>query len=176
MMTGSALPVQTLAPGRAAAVDRFLARLAALSAGQWGRLDALAERLDAGDPISRWRRAEWQASFAAGVPAVEAVVRGVVFGRSLLDDLLRRAPAGRDDGPFTAALGAAGGVGAARLDAQLRSLVDLCAAQPGERRGTLALLASAVLALHARDTLPPRAFARLYEPVAPVLPLAEVDP
>jgi hypothetical protein len=165
--------VRTFDSDREAAVDRFLARLAALGPDGWGRLDAIAERLDAADPLSRWRRADRQAAFAAAAPALESVVRGLVFGRSLLADLL----GGRGGARARRVVGVAtGGAGATRLDAQLRSLVDLHEAQPAGAHDPFELLLLALLALRARDRLPAEAFARLYGPVERVLPLAAVDP
>jgi hypothetical protein len=166
--------VRTFGSDREAAVDRFLARLAALGPDGWGRLDAIAERLDAPDPLSRWRRADRQAAFAAAAPALESVVRGVVFGRSLLADLLGGGGGARARRVLGVATG--GGAAATRLDAQLRSLVDLHEAQPPGAHDPFELLLLALLALRARDRLPAEAFARLYGPVERVLPLAAIDP
>ena len=45
------------AAARLERVDRYLDRVAALSATDWGRLDAVGTRLQGNDPLTRWRRA-----------------------------------------------------------------------------------------------------------------------
>ncbi|MDF1506282.1 hypothetical protein [Roseisolibacter sp. H3M3-2] len=120
-------------------------------------VDRFLARLGALGPVG-WGRldaiAEREAPLIAGLPSLAGLRRGVAIGRAMLDD----APDAR------------------RLDGHLRSLADLHAAHPGARAETLALLAAALLALRVRDRLPADEFARLYEPLARVLPLAAVDP
>ncbi len=60
-------------------VSRFLDRIAALSPAEWGRLQAIAERQLAGDPVARWRRAS---RVAASVPWPSARLRGAASGSS----------------------------------------------------------------------------------------------
>jgi hypothetical protein len=178
-VTTSTAVVRTLAPGREAAVDRFLVRLGALGPEGWGRLDAVAERLGAGDPIARWQSAERHAAFAGSVPTLKTVVHAVVFAHSLVGGLFGRGPRPR---PVRAAsvgrrsVGVAGDSNTERLNQQLRSLVDLYDAQPGGWDGTFDLVLTTLLALHLRDRIPPDAFRRLYAPAERVIPLASVDP
>ena len=54
MSEPQSVQVLTLGAGRAAAVDRFLARVTRLTPAEWGRLDAIGERNLSGDPIDAW--------------------------------------------------------------------------------------------------------------------------
>lgn len=176
-MPSSTALVQTLAPGRGAAVDRFLARVAALGPAQWGRLDAIAQRVFAADPIARWQLAGHVTASAAIPPAVQQTLRSFVFGMSVLGDVAglvrpRRERARRRPPPLPPSANAE----ARALDAWLRSLLDLHEAQPGATDQTVEVLAFALWALHLRDRVPAATFARLYAPVEAVIPLASVDP
>jgi hypothetical protein len=174
----TALVVRTLPSDRDAAAERFLARVARLTAAEWGRLDAIGERLGAGDPIARWRRADRWAALAGvrgrSLPRLGATLAVLGFGAELVSDLLggragRRLPATfPEPSPHAAPE-------ARRAHAQLRTLLDAAAAQPGDATTALPWLALALFALRLRDALAPEAFARLYAPVEPVIPAASVD-
>lgn len=161
-------------PGDAAAtlaVDRFLARLGTLSPAEWGRLDAEAQRA-VGEPglLGYWGTARHIAARIAGGPVPEPVLAAVALAGALAERLAPSQGGGRlvprdrgDRGDRTPAHRA--------LDARRRSLADLLVLQPGRPDPrTRMCLEHALDALWYRATLPPDAFARLYAPVAPVIP------
>ena len=152
--------------------ERFLKRVAALDAAQWGRLDASAQQLLARDPISRWRRSRYAASFLAALPILESALAASGLVADLSKDvaaLLRGVPDWRS--------GDLRGVGRERPGdprwEQLRSLRAI--RERGAHGGDAAYLLGFVLAaLWGRGSLPPDAFRRLYAPVEPVIPLASL--
>lgn len=164
--------VRTLAPGRDAVVDRWLSRVARLEPAAWGRLDAIGQRCEAGDPMSRWQRADRVAALASALPALERALAVFGFGAELVRDLLgatrdasRRPPdASPTADPRTR-----------RLVAQVQSLWDLGHAQPGGGGAAMSCLMLGLAALHARPLLSADAFARLYALVEPVIPVADVE-
>jgi len=165
--------VRTLAPGRDAVVDRWLARVARLGPAEWGRLDAIGQRFTAGDPMSRWQRAARVSAAGAVLPALEHGLAVLGFGVELVHDLLggaRDGPRRPRDAPPSA------DPRTRRLVAQAQSLWDLGHAQAGGGGAAMSCLTLALAALYARPLLPPEAFARLYALVEPVIPAADVEP
>jgi hypothetical protein len=168
--------VRTLPAGRDAVVDRWLARVARLGPAEWGRLDAIGQRFTAGDPMSRWQRADRMAAIAAALPALERALAVFGFGAELLHDLLGGARGARFAVPRPRDPSPAADPAGRRLVAQLQSLWDLGHAQPGGAGAAMSCLHLALLALHARPRMPVEAFARLYALVEPVVPVREVEP
>ena len=176
MPESQSVQVLTLGAGREAAVDRFLARVGRLTPAEWGRLDAIGERLLSGDPIARWRRAERLTTVAARVPQLARTLAVLGFGSELVGDLIgsggrarrrgTRRPA--DPPPHANAL-------VRRSIADVQALWDAAEAQPGGGRSARACLTLALLALQLRDRLPAEAFTAWYELVEPVIPAATVD-
>jgi hypothetical protein len=181
MPESQSVQVLTLAPGRQAAVDRFLARVARLTSAEWGRLDAIGERFLSGDPIARWRRAERITMLAARLPQLARTLAVLGFGTELVRDAVGRDALGRD------ALGRLRGVRrpadappgahalARRTIPDAQALWDVAEAQPGGGRSAYACLKLALVALQLRDRLPAEAFTAWYELVEPVIPAASVD-
>lgn len=165
--------VRTLGAGRDAVIDRWLARVARLGPAEWGRLDAIGQRFAAGDPISRWQRADRVAALAAALPPLVRAMAVVGFGAELVYDLLG-GPRSQGRRPRDVAPSAPPGV--RRLVAQAQALWDLGEAQPGGAGAAMSCLTIALLALRARPQLPAAAFARLYALVEPVLPVREIEP
>jgi len=164
--------VRTLQPGRDAVIDRWLARVARLGPAEWGRLDAIGQRFAAGDPISRWQRADRMAALAAALPTLARALAIVGFGTELVHDLLG-SPRSAMRRPRDAAASAPAGV--RLLVAQAQALWDLGEAQPGGAGAAMSCLMVALLALRARPQLPAEAFARLYALVEPVIPVATIE-
>lgn len=180
-MTDSLLPIsapiQTPTSAREALVDRFLARVAALSPRQWGELDAIGQRFTASDPVAVWERAQLFAAFAGRAPVLEDVltlVGFVGFGVAELFTIGRRRkfrvdlPNGRltrrpDATPETRAL----------LD-RIETLMDVASHQAGGPRESTLALGLALAALWTRDHMPAAAFARIYALTEPVIPFASL--
>ena len=171
---GTAL-VRTGSPAEQEALllgERFLKRVAALDAAQWGRLDAAAQRLLARDPISRWQRSRYAASFLAALPIFESALVPLGFFSDVSKDV-----AALLGGVSDWRSGELRGAGRERPGdprwEQLRSLRAI--RERGAHGGDAAYLLGFVLAaLWGRDRLPPDAFRRIYAPVEPVIPLASL--
>lgn len=175
MTRDTSTEVRTLAPGRDAVVDRWLARVARLGPAEWGRLDAIGQRFTAGDPMSRWQRAERTSALAAALPALERALAVVGFGAELVRDLTGRSRRGWSDARRPRDASPSAHPRVRRLVAQLQTLWDLGEAQPGGAGAAMPCLVLAMVALHARPQLPADAFARLYALVEPVVPAAGVE-
>lgn len=171
-------PVETPVSAREALVDRFLARLAALSPRQWGELDAIGQRLHASDPITLWATARRLSAFTSKAPAFEDVSTVITFvsmGLGRLANLGRRRPS-RPERPYYATPHARSYPDSeTRAFAQrMDTLTDIQHHQPGGPGDAGACLWVAMSALWQRDHLTPEGFARLYAPVEPVIPFASL--
>lgn len=175
------VPVATLDPADVA-LDRFLARVAALTPAQWGELDAIGQRMQGGGPAARWRRARRESAVAASMPlardiftvvqlAVDAALdlEDVIFGppRRRARVAPTRRPTPRPASPSTPPA----------LQRFLRAsseLAELALAQPGGPGAAMECLSIALRAVWMRPTLPAAAFAEMYAPVEPVIPAASL--
>lgn len=157
--------------------ERFLKRVAALDAAQWGRLDAAAQQLTGNDPVSRWRRARWQSATAWRLPVLADLltVMHVAIGVSVdvrfgLEMLVRGDRAWEDRDP-TAAPARPSDTPVTR---QWRALAEI--RERGRSRvgnGGL-VLSVALAALQLRPMIGEEALRRAYAPVEPVIPLASL--
>jgi len=173
---GTAL-VRTGSPDEQAGLllgERFLKRVAALDAAQWGRLDAAAQQLLARDPISRWRHARYHAAIAAQVPALEALFTAMHLaidaytGVTVAVELLVRGDrVWKDHDPTTSVTQLAD----TPETRQWRSLSAICERGRSRLGDASVVLSSALLALQLHRRLSPEAVRRMYAPVEPVIPL-----
>src|SRR5689334_22215372 len=123
-------PVQTPTSAREARVDRFLARVGALTPRQWGELDAIGQRFEASDPIAWWERSRRLAAFASRAPLLEDVRRVVGFVGVGVGDLVKSMLGGRR-ARYTrpVVLGLSGE--ARQIASRLETLWDVASTQPG---------------------------------------------
>ena len=157
--------------------ERFLERVAALDAVQWGRLDAAAQQLTGKDPVSRWRRARWHSAAASKLPVLAdmltvmnlaiGVAVDVTFGLELL---VRGDRAWKDHDP-TAALAA---MPETPFTRQWRSLAGIRERGRSPLGHAGLLLSVALVALQMRHTIDEEALRETYAPVEPVIPLASL--
>ena len=157
-------------------VDRYLDRDAALTAADWGRLDAAGQQLYARDPLARWRLARRFAQEHVGPPlrapftvfilgmevALQAVHaldgdRGLTHWFASFDDPAR---------PRSAEL--------ERMGAQVRRLYEIAATKPGGPGAAVACLGLGLMALHSGRAAAPDTVAGLYSTVEPVIPFASL--
>jgi hypothetical protein len=155
--------------------DRYLERVAALSAAEWGRLDAAGQQLAVSDPMAAWRRARRATSVGIVPPAVESVM-GVM---SAVEDLVKRVASALGLGSVVERIAAADPDGpldadGERMQAQYRRLTEIASAQPGGARDAIHALSEGLLALHTRHLRTPKSFRRAYAPVEPVIPAASL--
>jgi hypothetical protein len=199
-MPGTALvPASIPSPDPDARADRFLARVAALTPAEWGRLDAIGAEHVAQDAWGAVSRVRQTAALLDGLPA--GPVLGAVFGGMtalfLAVDLARvgvagllgvprpagwmRRPADRPEAPAGAPLSPEAAA-SRRVTARLQRLHDLAGAQPGGVGPSVAVLGMALVAagapdeagLRAPDGRPKAVLAALYAPVEPVIPFASL--
>jgi len=157
--------------------DAFVARVAALTPAEWGRLDACGDRLSGSSVFARWERARVQGALlrigrqkegapAGDVHVLELVVKTLawMFGEGDARAVHRMPPL-----PDSAPPQARG------LIDRFLAIRDLSARQPGGAEGNApACLHYALLALTYRAMLPPASFNQLYGPVEPVIPFASL--
>ena len=174
-------------------IDRFLARVAALTPTQWGILDAIGQRAEARDPVSRWRQirrhlgvvpasvlrdvlaaAMTVGDYVVGLGAeIEGAFASVVLGRR---DARRRLAervrvervaleSAQQDLPALAP----------RVRWEATRLAEIARAQPRGPGDALRCLSLALLALRFRSKTSPRGFAEMYELVEPVIPAASLE-
>jgi len=167
-------PIQTPTSAREARVDRFLARVSALTPRQWGELDAIGQRFEASDPIAWWERASRLAAFASRAPLAEDLLRVVGFVGVGIGDLARSLLGGRGRPRYTRPVVHAMSGEARQVASRLETLWDVAATQPGGAGASLGCLVLALLALWLRDYLPAEGFAQLYGLVEPVIPAASL--
>ena len=174
MVVAASGAISAPAGSRERLADRFLARVAALTPAEWGRLDAIAQRETAGDPIARWRRIRRVTGLGSEPEWLQAGLAALVFGLEMVqsvatlvrgDRLLPAPRAGADH--LTAE--------ARALDERVRALWDTAQAQPGGQREATRVLTMALVALWSRALLSPAAFARQYELVEPVIPIRSLE-
>jgi hypothetical protein len=158
-------------------VDRYLERVAALSATDWGRLDAAGQRFNARDLLARWRRARRFAGDGI-LPLAFHEAMAVAFFTA---DILKSAVDGRDgeEAPtgWLTSLDAAAQPRSPegdRMIAQIRRLHEIAAAQPGGPGAALSCLGAGLVALHITHTLSTDPRTSLYSIVEPVIPLASL--
>jgi hypothetical protein len=183
----SASPVATLDPTEAA-IDRFLARVRALTPRQWGELDAVAQRLLAGDLVSRWRAAR-RATAGADNPVLrdllsitEVVIGTAVQAASSVLGARRSGAPGEGGGGSRFARATLSvlrptGRPSKRSDLLVRAsreLTDLAEVQPGGPGDATVCLHQALIAVWRRPMLSSTAFAEMYAPVEPFIPAASL--
>ena len=157
--------------------ERFLKRVAGLSAEEWGRLDAAAQRLFARDPLSRWESARYLASFTAMVPAFEAAFTAFGIVSGLVADArrwLRGGPGRFDHRPSYEAAVRHEELADSALVRQLRALGGIRERGSHVSGAAWFVLDFSLVALHLHRGLAPDAFARLYAPGEPVIPFASL--
>jgi hypothetical protein len=178
-------------------VDRFLARVAALTPAEWGTLDAIGQRAGAGDPISRWRRARRYLGAIESPAARDALAVVGAAGGWILDlgatveQTIEQAFVGRraqrerwrqlsdrtraeQARVQRAARAREGSPTASRIAWETARLVEIATAQPRGPGEATSVLAVGLLALRLRPRLTARAFAEMYELVEPVIPAASL--
>lgn len=175
-----------------ARAERFLARVAALTPEEWGRLDAIAQRQYAGDLLTRlervqrtarmsdaaWRQVPRSREAVVVMRSTQLLLVTTSIVRELRDWVLRherepwRWPPRMRDGatasPQTQRILAA-------LETWTDRLMTVAAAQPGGLGLATSLLCMALsVLLSGGPELMPLA-AEIYEPVEPVIPFASLD-
>ena len=174
-------------------VDRFLARVAALTPAQWGTLDAIGQRAGAGDPVSRWRRTRRylgaiESPTARDVLAIVAAAGGMILDlgatveRTIEQALLGRAERRERWRQVSdrmrveqarvqrAARAREGSPTATRIAWETARLMEIATAQPRGPGEAASVLAIGLLALRLRRRMTARAFAEMYELVESVIP------
>jgi hypothetical protein len=179
-------------------VDRFLARVAALTPAQWGTLDAIGQRAGARDPISRWRltRRHFGAvpvpvlrdlmatvamlgdyAIGAGV-AVESAIESLVRPHATRRERWRRlAERARTEQTRLSAEPVPRDAPpfVARMRWEMARLLEIANAQPRGPGDALRCLVLGVMALRLRSRTTPSGFAEMYELVEPVIPAASLE-
>lgn len=164
-------PVQTPTSARDARVDRYLARVAALTPRQWGELDAIGQRVEASDPIAWWQRSRRMAALAGRFPGLEDAVSVFGFVAIGVEDVVRLVRGRSARGwAIRRPLPASASPETRRFAARFETLADTAGAQPGGPGAAMHCLTLGLLAVWMRDALTPDGFARLYELVEPVIP------
>ena len=166
-------PVQTPTSAREARVDRFLARVGALTPRQWGELDAIGQRFEASDPMAWWERSRRLAAFASRAPLLEDMLRVVGFVGMGVGDLAKSVLGGRRSRYTRPVVYGLSGE-ARQVGSRIETLWDVAATQPGGPGASISCLVLALLALWMRDYLSADGFAQLYGLVEPVIPAASL--
>jgi hypothetical protein len=170
--------ISSPATTREALADRFLARVAALTPEQWGRLDAIGQRDAAGDPVARWRRARRVAAVAVETPWLESVVTAVALTGEVAMDVagaLRDAWRPPAPAPSRVALRRQPTPESRALGERLETLRDTARARAGGQGDAGRVLTWGLLALWQRPHVAPETFARQYELVEPVIPIRSLE-
>lgn len=179
-------------------IDRFLARVAALTPAQWGTLDAIGQRAGARDPISRWRHVRRYLG-AIPQPALRDVAAtiGMLGGYAIdaadavehtVETLLGTGPRRRERWRALAERARAERVRreaqpvaadtpplTARVRWELNRLTEIAGAQPRGPGDALWCLGLGLMALRGRVGMTPDGFAEMYELVEPVIPAASLE-
>lgn len=168
MTTTAISPVQPAPDDRA---ERFVQRVAGLSPAEWGRLDAAADMMMAGDPITRWRRARWRAAMTASSP-FELLAIPVLLMADLGRDVagMGEAELGRRLLRNLPGPGAGDVPGERRVLEQIHRLVAIAMEQPGASSRTLELLLQAIVSIGLEGVYSERVRRRMYAPVEAVIP------
>jgi hypothetical protein len=179
-------------------VDRYLARVAALTPAQWGTLDAIGQRFQAGDPIARWRRVRRYLAVLERAPVLRDLLTVVGFASGYVADVADRVSAeiehallgrprtlkrwralaeGAPVDPEAARLPWRDGrrsPRAERMRWEVQRVTEIATAQPRGPGDAASCLLMGLIALRTRREIPTSAFTELYELVEPVIPAATI--
>lgn len=158
---------------REALADRFLGRVAGLTPEEWGRLDAIAQREHAGDPLARWRHARRFVSGDVGGALAATVIAGLSLVVDVAGSVLVAVSPSR--ARALAAPRARRPLRDVALDRRLATLRDTARARAGGEGDATHILIVALVALWERHRLPRETFVRWYELVEPVIPLDSLE-
>ena len=161
-----------------ARAERFLARVAALTPEEWGRLDAVGQRLGGRDVVSRVERAAWIGRMiAASLGRPEAAPVAAAFGlvAELAGDVVGLVRPRRARRGWPRRLPRPEGIRSPEAEARFRYFDRLWAAVPpvgGAPAPALSALGPALVAIFMSTQRSGAAAMQLYAPVEPTIPFA----
>jgi hypothetical protein len=175
-----------------ARAERFLARVAALTPAEWGRLDAIAQRRSAGDLLTRLERVQRTARMAGGMWPKETRSREAVVWKRTMQLLAVTFTAVRElrdwvtlrerkpwQRPPRLSRSAAGSPQSRRMLSAMEEwserLLDLAEAQPGGPGLAACSLYLALSAMLCGGPSTMQLLADFYAPVEPVIPFASLE-